>query len=166
LALFLECQPLFIKVSEDLVKKFDLVAARDVLWRELSGVYLKIMQTIRAEEIETSYADLYAHRPQAREVIRESLSKLKLEQEKVFKELLLRIQDEVMKFKRKKKTYESAELGNALRTAANDVREEYSQVLQQALVPPQSFLFGLISQSDEGLLNNTGGKAEAASVAK
>lgn len=152
LALFFECQPFFVKVSEDLAKKFDIVAARDFLWRELNSVYLKIMANIRAEEIETAYADLYVYHPEARKMFHESLLHLKSEHEQAFTELLAKTQDAIMAFDGEKKKYQTAELGNALRAAAKQVRERYSQALNQKMKTPQKFLFDLIAQSDETML--------------
>lgn len=158
LALFLECQPLFVKVSEDLAKKFDLKAARDFLWRELHSVYLNIMQNIRAEEIETAYADLYVYHPEARNIFHDSLQQLKEAQEQTFTELLAKTQETIMAAGEKKK-YQTAELGNTLRAAAARVREKYAQTLSLKLVAPQKFLFALIAQSDEAMLDPKGMRA-------
>jgi hypothetical protein len=153
LALFVECQPLFVKVSEELAKKFDVISSRDELWRELNVVRLKLLQDVRKEDIETPYAELYAYHPEVRDLFRRVISTLKTEEKKTFEELLRATQDEVMAFEGKKKSYQTADLGNALREAANGVEERYQNAMKQAMALLQSFLLALISQSDTALLD-------------
>jgi hypothetical protein len=152
LALYTDVQPLFIEVSEDMDRNFEVVAARDKMWKELNRVRLTLLQEIRQEEIETAYVELYTYRPEARDLFRGVMARVKAAEAEAFQDLLMQTQADIMSLEKTAATYHTAQLGNRLRRTAAVVEQKCATSIRDAIVPLQEFLFAIMSQSDNRLL--------------
>lgn len=152
LSLFEEIQPLFVETTEILSKDYDILVARDFLWKRLNEERIEILKKILGENIETAYVDLYGYHPHVRDLFEETLNQLKADTETLFEKLLNETQDDILFFSDKKDAYQNADLGNRLRYSAGIIREEYHKVLKDRLRPLDEFLNDLVSKSDKDLL--------------
>ena len=66
LSLYSELQPIYVEVSEGLAKQFDVVTSRDLLWKRINTLRVKIAARVLDEAVETAYVDLFAYHPSIR----------------------------------------------------------------------------------------------------
>ncbi|MDO8434125.1 MAG: hypothetical protein Q7S58_17135 [Candidatus Binatus sp.] len=159
-SLYSELHPVYVETSEILSKRFDVVSARDYLWKRISAQRVHIASRVLDEGIETAYVDLFAYHPSVRSTFLEAVAKLK-ENEEVAASLLLRdTQAAVMSFEGKRAGYTTAMLGNALREAAFPIEQKLMQSSSQTLAPIRDELYALISSDDRDILKRSTGAAK------
>lgn len=156
-SMYSELQPVYVETSEMLAKRFDVIAARDYLWKQINAQRVRIAARVLDEGIETAYVDLFAYYPSVRESFLSAVAKLKEGEETAASKLLRNTQTAVMSFNGKKVGYSTAMLGNALREAALPIEESFVRNSNQTLEPIRSQLYSLISRDDQTLLSQSRG---------
>jgi hypothetical protein len=153
LSLYQEMQPEFITTSEMLSEHYDVIRARDYLWKTISNQIIEINRKVLNEKISTSYVDLLAYFPDTRSQFIDLFSKLNAIEERISESFLEKSQQDILGFEGKEKNYTSAMLGNALRTTAARHKDELITETTKAIGPVKEFLFGVIAKSNEQILN-------------
>lgn len=152
LSLYTRLRPGFIELSESLASNYDVVAVRDGLWKRTSDEQSKVAQQILDEKLGTAYADLLAHFPAARERFLElgaTLAGIELRETESF---LLDGQTKVLSFEGKKASYQTAMLGNALRSVAASHEDSLRIKSEAALQPLRNYLFQVIDRTDADIV--------------
>lgn len=152
-SLFQGLQPVFVETSERLASKFDVIGARDYLWKEINRERTNISAKILNEEIKTAYVDLIPHFPSSRERVIESFVRLDSLEEDMTLKLLRVTQQDILGFEQREKEYQTAALGNALRDSASKVKNDFRIDVNKALTPLRHFLLEIISMSNDALLD-------------
>jgi hypothetical protein len=156
-ALFVESQPVFVEVSEQLAKDFDAASARDRLWRELNRVRLTLLQEIRREEIETSYVEICTYHPHLRETFSQVVSKIKSTENAIFDGFLKETELDVLHYSgTDAQSYDSAWLGNRLRATAKTWSLQCREDVAAASSSLRGLLIALVAQSNGELLRGRG----------
>lgn len=152
LAVFDDLQPLFIDVSQDFGRSHDAVAARDLFWKGVEDVRLRAQDRVRDEQIETAYIGLVGFDPEVRKRFEVALRRRSELEQEMFNALLVEGQEDVFAFENVK-DYTSSQMGNALRTTAARRQADYDAKLKATLGPLQSYLLGLLTQSDDAIVH-------------
>ena len=150
-----DVQSVFVETSELLAKDFDIIVARDYLWKKLSDARVNAAQRILDEEIEIAYVELYGYYPVIYEKFVRTINKLKEEEERTFKGLIESTQDDVLSFAEFEDKYTSAMLGDALRKSCFNYRKSFQEKIEIILKPIHDRLVHLISESDEEILKKS-----------
>lgn len=155
LSLYNELQPAFIEVSEGLAKDFNVFAIRDLYWKKVTAERARVARQVLEEQLGTAYAELLAHFPAARSQYTEAFSRLTEVEADVTTSFLNKTEGIILSFEDKKPSYNSAQLGNALRVSA----EEHSAIMrpkfEAAVSPARSYLLSVVAQSDEELVTRS-----------
>lgn len=151
--LFQYTQPLFVETSEMLMKEFDVVAARDFLWRRLNEARAEVTSKIIDEQIEVAYVELCGYHSEVYALFTNAMLELKTSQRDVYDHFAKRSQEVVMSYETRQTDFLTSQLGNALRRAAHESHHELKDRTDQTLKPIQDFLIGIISESDKAVLN-------------
>jgi hypothetical protein len=154
-SLYSELQPAYVETSEMLSKDFDVIKARDSLWKTINAQRVRISDRILSESIETAYVDLFAYYPSIRAKFLAAIAQLNESEDVATSKLLRDTQAAVMSFEGKKDGYSSAMLGNALRYAAAPVEKVFVQDTNTILKPIRDDLYALISSDDETILKKS-----------
>lgn len=152
LSLYDELQPIFIEVSEALEKDFNIMKARDRIWKEIYLVRARISSKILDEQIGTSYIDLLSHFPKLRIVFHTLFEQLTKLENRISEELLLSAQEKILQLDGHEEKYASAILGNALRDTANDFRERLKTGAQESIVPLKRILINIMVSPNQLVL--------------
>ena len=152
-SLYQELQPTFIETSEMLQDDFDVVKARDYLWKTINGRQTQIASKILDEKILTAYVDLLSHFPASRDQFLKVFEQLRLLEEDISGKFLMTSQNDVLYFEGKQQNYTSAMLGNALRTTAAKHKEELIDKSTKTIRPIRQFLFDVIAKSNKDILS-------------
>jgi hypothetical protein len=152
LSIFQELQPVFVEISEMLLKDFTIVKARDHLWKTINSQRTHIAGRVLDEQIETAYVDLLSYFPAARNLFLNTLGQLKVAENESIEGFLVATQTDILSFEGKKETYETAALGNALRTTAANYRMQLETKTSSIIEPVRKFIFEVISKSDKEIL--------------
>jgi hypothetical protein len=151
---FQELQPVFVETSEMLAKDFNIITARDHLWKSINAQRTKISGKILDEQIESAYIGLFSHFPAIRPLFLTTIAQLRATEEEVLGEFLENTQQDVMGFEKQQKGYTSAMLGNALRSSAEKSRAELEKKSSATMEPVREFLFQVMSKPDSEILTN------------
>lgn len=152
LSLYDWLQPLVIDVSEGLRNDFDVVQARDRLWKEVAKVQADVSRIILEEEIGTSYVGLLSHFPVVRKQFRNAFGDLSETEKQISNEFLEQSQYDVLSFKGKREEYTSAILGNALRTTAATFQRRLLDESNKIIDPLRDLLFEIIAKPNKEIL--------------
>lgn len=155
LGLYEQLQSVFVSTSEMLTQEFDIVGARDHLWRRINEERTQIRKSVANEKIPTSYVDLLPHFPFWRDTFRNTLQELDAIEEYIFWRLLVETQSDVHWFHDRKDSFESADLGNALRSTAEEFRQELIDKSDDRISPLREYLEGVIVQPDTMILERS-----------
>ena len=153
LSLYRDLQPAYVETSETLARKFDVIAARDQLWKQINAQHIRVAGRVLDEGIETAYTQLFAYSPSVRKSFLDAIRSLKVAEQAAIEQLLLDTQGAVLSFKAKEAGYSTAHLGNALREVSLKVEEKFRQQSERALKPIRDELYALITSSDEAVLS-------------
>ena len=152
LSLYDGLQPLFIEVSEGLQRDFDIVQARDKLWKEIAEGRAEMSKNILEEEIGTSYVGLLSHFPDARKKFRDAFGDLSKAERRISSNFLEQSQYDVLSFEGKRDEYTSAMLGNALRTTAATFQGRLMVESNKIIEPLRDFLFEIIAKPNKEII--------------
>lgn len=133
-------------------KQFDIVEARDLLWRALHETKQNLVKQRSALNLETAYLELYVHHPEIRLIFNDAIRDAKASDEAVFSDLLLGTQNEVCLWSDRKKEYETALLWNKLVALNDKYLEEFHKHLEEIYTPIIEMLNKLARMTDEELL--------------
>jgi hypothetical protein len=125
LSLYDQLQPILVETSEIFDREFNIIVARDYLWKQINAEHTRISSKVLDEGFETAYVDLFAYYPTIRHKFLDVVDSLKATEQNAIESLLLNTQDAVTSFQGKKSTYSTAQLGNALRAAVAHTRKEF-----------------------------------------
>lgn len=157
-SLYSELQPTYVETSEILLTDFNIVSARDGLWKKINAQRVRISDRVLSESIETAYVDLFAYYPSIRVAFLAAIAKLDDSEDVASSKLLEDTQAAVMAFEGKKAGYSSAMLGNALRNAAAPIEKQFVQDTNGILEPIRDDLYTLISSDDDTILTKSKNK--------
>lgn len=152
-SIYQELQPTFVETSEMIQDDFDLVKARDYLWKAIDNQRTQIASRILDEKIQTAYVDLLSHFPASRDRFLKVFEQLRSLEEDVSEKFMVASQNDVISFNGKQQNYTSALLGNALRKTAATHKDELSAKSAETIRPVRQFLFDVIAKSNKELLN-------------
>jgi hypothetical protein len=149
---FDDLQADIVETSEMLVRDFDVVKARDFLWKRVHTTKFKSLNRVLDEEIDNSYTHISAFYPRIRHLFSLTMDRLREAEELMFQNVAGRTERVVLSFKDKQLGYETAMLGNALRECASSIRSQYTTRIDKELAGLLKFLIGIINADDAGLL--------------
>ena len=152
LSLYDELQPFFVETSEMLSTEFNVIKARDHLWKETNRARMSISSKILEEEIATSYVDLIAHFPIVREKIRHAINTLDELERQTSDKYLEASQKDVFSMHGKENSYHSAMLGDALRNTAFNYRKQLLNETDKVIEPIRELLFSIIVKPNREIL--------------
>lgn len=156
-SMYHELQPVYVETSEMLAVRYDVIAARDHLWKQINAQRVRVAGRVLDAAIETAYVDLFAYYPRIRRSFLAAIAKLKQSEAHAAAALLHDTQAAVMSFEGKQAGYTSAMLGNELRAAAAPVEEDFLKRCDATLAPIRDELYSLIETEDRALLNQIRG---------
>ena len=151
-------QPLLVQTSEMLADTYDVVAARDFLWKSLNEVKLELVRTHLDEDIESAYVEIYAYHPEIRTSLSAALLHAKAAEHGMFTALLAKTEADVLAFSDQRENYTTAHLGNALRATTAEIRSEYQHRLDNIMAPMETALLATIIKSDDEILSSVSGR--------
>lgn len=152
LSLFSKLQPIFIETSEILAKDFNLILARDFLWKQIANERTSIQAKLQEEQIESAYVGLFSHFPAIGSVFLDTLTHLRAVEEEVHDSLLQGAQADVFACEGKSENYSTAALGNALRHTAQYISADFQTRISGTTDKVQKLLFELIAMSNMEIL--------------
>lgn len=159
-SLYTELEPVYVETSEMLSRDYDVLKARDSLWKAISAERVRIADRLLGESIETAYVDLFAYHPSIRRKFLAALAELETAADQATGQLLRATQTAVMSFEGKKEGCTSALLGNALRGASHPIQQAFIETTQRTLAPIREDLYALVSSDDETILAVRTGTAQ------
>jgi hypothetical protein len=106
------------------------------------------------ERIDNGYTRLFGYYPAVRKLYQETLARLRREDDDMLKELLTQIELSVMSFTNTDRDLHSADVGNALREAAGQVKAKYKERFCTEMGPAERFLVEKIEANDKHLLSS------------
>ena len=145
-------KPDFVDTKEMLKKRFDVIEARDHLWKALHVTRATMIKHAMDEQVEMAYLELYSYHPEVRELFNETLTQLKAEEQRAFSEFLAETQDAVLSWRGKREEYTTAALWRQLNEISTKKQVEYQQKIEALLGPLTSTLNKLITMSDQEIL--------------
>ncbi len=160
LGLYDDIQPLLTDADGMLVEKQDIVQTRDMLWRALLAARRDASRQFTFEHLESTYQDLYVHDPSFHARFAEALDQLKTRDRAAFTRLQLETQRVIVEMHGSARPFDSADLGNRLRSAVRDVAAALSDETATAVLPFRHAVLGLIRLSDREIIRRR--KPEAA----
>ena len=152
LSLYQELQPEYVITSEKLLDEYNIIEVRDYLWKTISSKRNEIASKILEEEISTSYVDLLAHYPDARNQFLDMFKALKETEERISISFLEQSQQDVWDLEGKQEIYTSAMLGNPLRMTGAKHKEIFSDKSSKLTAPVKAFLFDIIAKTNRDIL--------------
>lgn len=155
LSLYNELQPTFIEVSEGLMKDFDIYKYRDLYWKKFTAERARVARQVLEEQLGTAYADLLAHFPAARTQYTEAFARLSDVEMSVTTSFLEQTEASILSFRERQKSYNTAQLGNALRGNADGHVADMRSKFDAAVLPARGYLLGVIALTDDELVNRS-----------
>jgi hypothetical protein len=155
LSFFDEAQSVFVEASEIVVKEpntFNIIGSRDFLWKEINRARIATKRYIINENIENAYSSLMAYYPASRIYFREVINSLNNAEDAMFEKLLKTEQGTILSFEGKKEGYQTAQMGNALRWAAADIKKEFEAQIDPIITKAVSYLSTVIDMEDTSLI--------------
>lgn len=152
LSLYQELQPTFVETSEMLSEEYNIIKARDHLWRRINEERTLIARKVLDEKIMTSYFDLLSHFPDTRKQFQTLFERLRIIEQEISDDFLVESQNNIRHFDGRRDEYTSAMLGNALRFTASKHKERFKKKTDIAIEPVRKFLFDVISKSNKDIL--------------
>ena len=153
-SLFDETQASFVEASEVVLKgkNFDIIGARDHLWKAINRARIATKRQIISENIENAYASFVAFYPKSRVYFHEVIGELNQVEDAMSKELLGASEMVVLSFVDKRDGYQTALMGNELRKEAAKVRETYMAEIDSIISRAVAKLNAIIDLDDTALI--------------
>jgi len=153
LSMYQELQPSFVELSEELAKQYDVVAARDKFWRQVNLARTRVNKQVLDEQLATAYADIVTHFPTARTKVIGALAEISSVEQQSTEVFLAKAERAILDLKGKQATYQTPDLGNALREAATQSAQQLKIASDRVLNPVRTYLFGLIEMKDDAIVS-------------
>jgi hypothetical protein len=156
-SLYTEAQPVFVEASETATSSNPtpvrrLEAARDLLWKRLNEIHNAIMKKILDERLDKGYAKLFGYYPEVRSLYQKTLMEFRRLDDEMVKEFLGEVQMSVLAFENAEPAPATADVGNALRSTADRVKEKHMRYFLTSMKTSESFLVQKIESNDNDLL--------------
>lgn len=151
LSLYDSLQPAFVETSEMLQQDFNVVKARDHLWRTIGAEVSKVRSKTSDDQIGIGYLDALSYAPKTRTPFLAAFERLQEIERSTVEKLLTTTQNDVLSFRGRQNEYTSAMLGNALRASAAHCRDEMQSQSKGTIESTQEVFFEIINSSDEDL---------------
>ena len=149
---FEELQTELVQTSELLASDFDVVKARDFLWKRVHAVRFATARRALDEEIDEAYAHISAFYPSIRESFLATMTRLRLAEEAMFKDAAAQTESVVLSFKDRMERFQSAMLGNALRETVDVIRSRYIEDMDRHMSDIIGRLNDIIASDETALL--------------
>jgi hypothetical protein len=153
LSLYQELQPSFVETSEAMVKKYDVVVARDSFWRQVNQERTRVARQVLEEQLGTAYVDILSHFPAARTKFVEAFAKLAIVEDDVANNFLAGSEQAILNLRGKQSNYQTADLGNALRAQAATNANELRKQSEAVIAPVRNYLLSVIALPDDKIIN-------------
>lgn len=153
LSMYQELQPTFVELSEELAKQYDVVATRDKFWRQVNLARARVNRQVLDEQLATAYADIVTHFPTARTKVIGAITEISGIEQQSSEVFLAKAERAILDLKGKQATYQTADLGNALREAAKQGSQQLKNESDRVLNPVRTYLFGLIEMRDDAIVS-------------
>jgi hypothetical protein len=147
-----QIKPDFVDTKEMLKKNFDVIEARDHLWKALYKTRVALLRRASEDQVEMAYLELYAYHPEVRELFVPTLAKAKNEEAHMFKTLASKTQYIVLSWKGRKDEYRTALLWTDLTKASDSKLREYQASIDSIFAPLFEMLNTLITLPDDIIL--------------
>ena len=151
-SLYQELQPIFVETSELLLEEFDVAKARDYMWKKTNEKRTQIQAKILDEKIFTYYIKLMPYFPEIREQYASTLEQLQALEESTSEQFLGLMERDVLSFADDEESYQSPDLGNALRATAGKHEERLSSQFDQITGPVRSHLLRIVTMANDAIL--------------
>lgn len=152
-SLFDQIRPDFVDTKEMLKKKFDVIEARDHLWKALHVTRAALLRRASEDQVEMAYLELYAFHPEARGLFITTLAEAKDNEARMFDSLLKETQNAVLSWmERKEEEYTTALLWTDLTKVSDAKRSQYQTSIDSIFAPLFEMLNKLITLPDEIIL--------------
>jgi len=148
LSLYQELQPLFVELSEELPKAYDVVAIRDRFWMQVNLERTRVARHVLEEQLSTAYLGVLSHLPAARADYVSVFNELTLVEDRITQRFLAESEHAILKFEDKQAEYQSAQLGNALRAEAAAAALELKEQSDGVIAPVRNSLLAFIGLPD------------------
>lgn len=146
-----DIQPIITDMDTLLVREQKIIVTRDRMWRELVACRATASQRVTDEKIEIAYVKLYGYDAHIRELFSEVTRRLRATEEEYSSELLIRMQNDVLRLEQAEQPYHSAQLGNKLRATVHEVKNELDEALEQVIASLRNRLIRLTEAGDRAL---------------
>lgn len=153
LSMYQELQPTFVELSEELAKQYDVVATRDRFWRQVNLAKTRVNKQVLDEHLATAYADIVTHFPIARVKVIGALTEISGVEQHSTDAFMAEAERAILDLKGKQATYQTADLGNALREAAMQGAKQLKTESDSVLNPVRTYLFGLIEMRNDVIVS-------------
>ena len=144
MTIFEEIQPLIVEASENLDRDRNVVLTRDFLYRGISQAQQRVRNRIIDERIEDAYVTLYGFSSTARSRIREVSENFNLLLYDLYSEIQADLERGIFSFEGKMSDYQTAYLGNELRSRLNAHRHLFRDMLEFLFKPLESELVAVL----------------------
>lgn len=149
---FDDVQPMLTDTDVRLIKKGDMIDARDFLWRNLVAARANSTLRIVKEEIEIAYSDLSGYDPKIHAIYVKALGQLKNIDHHIYDRVLKYTQRDVFEIGKKLPEIQSADLGNALRSTCGDLAAELEGELSKVISWFRNEMLKLIEAGDKEIV--------------
>jgi len=153
LSFFDEIQPIITDADVMLTEEQNLIATRDILWRNVIAARAAALRRILDEEIEVAYADLYGYDPKIQNLFVEAVNRLRLVDKEMYALLMMLTQKDVLGLESSRKPYYSAQLGNLLRETSGKLASEHRRLMDKIVMPFQEEMVKLIKATDNEIVS-------------
>jgi hypothetical protein len=153
LSLYQELQPLFVELSEDLARQYDVVATRDRFWRQANEERTRVARQVLDEQLGTAYLEILSHFPAARTRYVAAFSELALVEHSVVEGFLARSEQAILGLQDGQATYQTARLGNALRAQASTATSRLKEQSDAVIWPARDYLLSVIALPDKEIVS-------------
>jgi len=151
-SLFDQIRPDFVDTKEMLKKKFDVIEARDHLWKAMHVTRAALLRRASEDQVEMAYLELYAFHPEARGLFITTLANAKDEEARMYDELLKETQNVVLSWMGRKDEYTTAMLWKNLTNVSDAKRGQYQPSIDSIFAPLFEMLNKLITLPDDLIL--------------
>jgi hypothetical protein len=153
-----ELQPEFVALSQDLKKKYDVVAVRDRFWIKGVQARARIQKQVSDEQLATGYVDLLTHFPAARGRVSSAFTSAEILAKKAASDFMTKSEQAIFQFEGKESTYHTASLGNAFRQEAYASASKLHNEVDKEFESVRRYLFAVIALPDDELVNTSRSK--------
>lgn len=153
--LYDDIQALITDTDVLLVKKQNVIIARDFFWRGLVEARATASRRILDEKLDSAYLGLYGYAPDIQQLYTSVMASLKDTDQTTYSKLLSKSQRDIMELVEAEKPFTSAYLGNRLRHTTAELREQLVLAAASIVSDFRSRTLALISATDAQIIQKT-----------